>query len=330
MQNATNYPENFTRSVLIPIAQKCFKTEIKGDLSFLDHYKKRPIIVVGNHAGAGLSWDNILFDATVFHRTEILFGKGIKMRRLVHQSLYENKVKPFQLKNWFVKMQCLPASMEHLDLLCEQKEMIYISPEGYAGMVKGHSKKNQVQKFSSSFVYTAKKHNAIIVLNAVINSEYLIPYPIFSTTFNKWLKRKFHIPFLPLNPLTLLAVMPRYYISCLPIKLEYHLIKTVETTTLGINIIEQNRIEAEDMRKTIENHIQKQDRGFWRALLLRNLVKNPFDKKHITPSDFYRMFWEFELDRKLTTTEKIKFTIPIWGHYWVKKNLQQNSWNNNP
>jgi len=40
-----------TQNMLENIADNYFEAELYGDFDFLKYYKKRPIIIVGNHAG---------------------------------------------------------------------------------------------------------------------------------------------------------------------------------------------------------------------------------------------------------------------------------------
>ncbi|MBP3943833.1 hypothetical protein J5U18_09680 [Sphingobacteriaceae bacterium WQ 2009] len=313
------YARDFSNEVLLDLADNFFQAEIDGDFSFLNYYNQRPIIIIGNHAGAGLSWDNIIFDALFLRLTSELTGRGIKLSRLIHARLYDDQVRPFLLKNWWQRMGCLKANMANFETLCQQNKIIYISPEGARGMIKGACNKNRVQRYSSSFIYMAKKYNAIIVSMAVINSEYLLPAARMNRSFNTWLETNFSIPYLPIHPLVISMLLPRFYIVCLPARLLYKVLRICDAAELGENTVAVNRLEAEYFRRQTEEAIQRNDYGLLKAINMDAVLTNLFSIKKITAAGIYRKFWEFELQRKLTWIERCYFSCPIIGYYLVKR-----------
>ena len=98
---------------------------------------------------------------------------------------------------------------------------VLIYPEGVPGIAKGFNNKYQLQRFSSSFVRMAIKHQTDIIPISTVNAEYINPWTYASMTVNR-LMNKISIPFLPLGPILLpLLFFPWMFYFGFPAKLTY-------------------------------------------------------------------------------------------------------------
>jgi 1-acyl-sn-glycerol-3-phosphate acyltransferase len=310
---SSNFIDRFSSEILLEIAEKYFEAQLDNSFEFLKYYKKRPIIIVGNHAGGGLSWDNIMFDALFYSHTKNRIGHGLKMKRLIHANLYNDKVKPFLMKNWWKEMDCFECTMSNFDELCQKNEIIYISPEGISGLTKGYDNKNELQRFSTSFVHMARKYNALIIPNCIVNSEYLLPFNFSFDFVNAISKKYFDLPFVTISPLLPLILIPKYFIIALPAKLKFLLLDPIEGSTLT----ESNEYHANEIKEIIQTELIKNDHGFFKGVHFKNIICSPFNKNTISISSLYKIFWEGRLNRPLTFYEKFIFNTPLVGYLVV-------------
>lgn len=306
-----------TQNMLENIADNYFEAELKGDFDFLKFYKKRPIIIVGNHAGGGLSWDNIIFDALFYRKTQELLGKNIKIKRLIHPTLYNDSVRPYLLNNWWKKMECYECNIENMYKLCEENEIIYISPEGVEGLKKGYHNRGKLVNFSSSFIHIAKKFDGLIVPNCVVNSEYILPYSYSIEILNKLINKFTGLPFITISPLLPLILFPKYFIVSMPVRLKYNLMPYIDSKELSQDNYESNKLDAEIVRKKINDYLSENKEKITESLIVSNIFSFGSNKK-VTFNNLFQYFVEGELNRKLTRLEKLQYKLPLIGYLTIK------------
>lgn len=313
------YAQRMTAEVLLDIAHNYFSAQLEGDWSFLREYGQRPIILVGNHAGSGMSWDNVMFSALLSEKIEQELGHFLPLDRLVYAGLTEDRIQPFLIRQWWRRMHCHRIDLAKFADLCAQRKLIFISPEGIHGIAKGYAKRNQVQTFSSSFIHMAKKYDALIVPVAMIHSEYLLPFSYFHPRTNQLALTTVGLPYFPLQPLVAFIAAPAYYIAALPARLHYKVLPPIDSRELSPDNSRSNRLEAEEIRWAIQQEVTKNDRGFWRGIHFGRLFGNPWSSRRLSVHNLYLKFWEAELGRRLTSYEKARFFVPVLGHRLIRK-----------
>ncbi|MDO3645920.1 hypothetical protein [Nocardia mangyaensis] len=321
---ATDYTRACTEQVLLPLADNYFRAELHGDLSVLAEVGRRPVIFIGNHAGASLSWDNIVFDALLW-RAAAAAGYPTKLQRLVHTTLYQDKVTPFLLPRWWEAMQCHEATMPDFDRLCADKAAIFISPEGVSGLAKGHHRADELLPFSSSFVHMAKRHGALVVPVTVSNSAYLNPFTRTVGWINRLARRLFGLPFLPLGPTLPMILLPRNFIGAMPAQLRYRVHAPIDFSDRGADDIAINRDQAEQLRVYMEREVTRGNDPAAVAMPIARAWRTRWNAPGANPFQYYRTFWEHRLGRPLTRGERVAFSTPVLGYPMIRRRIQRGS-----
>jgi 1-acyl-sn-glycerol-3-phosphate acyltransferase len=212
---------------LRPIAEHYFGARLIAPENFpLDQVGKRAIILVANHSGMGLSWDNIILDFLIYDQLRTAFGDAhraidLKPVRLVDPLfLSHSTLALFGIKEWWRRTGCVAATSENFEAAVQARRIVIISPEGVAGISKGPHRRYQLQKFSSSFLRMAHNFGALVAPISIVNAEYLNPWNISLPRINA-LGRKLGFPFIPVGSSTLQALVPATYLNPLPAKLTY-------------------------------------------------------------------------------------------------------------
>ncbi|UGT56972.1 hypothetical protein [Nocardia asteroides] len=321
----TEYFESCTEQVLLPVADNYFQAELAGDLDVLAEVGNRPVIFLGNHAGACLSWDNIVFDALLW-RAARLAGHPVKLERLVHTTLFRDQVSPFLVPRWWAAMRCHEATLAEFDRLCAQRSAIYISPEGIAGLTKGHHRANELVRFSSSFIHMAKKHRALVVPVTVANSAYLNPFTRTSALIDRLTHRLIGLPFLPLGPLLPMILVPRNFIAAMPARLRYRVHAPLDFADRGPDQRELNRRQAEQLRVWMQRELARANSPAAVAMPVPQAWRSRRKHRGANPFQHYREFWEHHLGRPLTRGERITFSTPVVGYLLIRRRIQRGSY----
>lgn len=209
------------------IATEFFRARMVGAENLpLAEVGKRPIILVANHSGMGLSWDNIILDFLVYDRLLQASGDADwaianKVVRLVDPLLISRQtVQPFGIADWFAKTGCVAASSANFEAAMRENRIVLVSPEGVAGIAKGPWRKYRLQPFSSSFLRMAHAFGALVVPVSVVNAEYLNPWNICLGWVNA-VGRRLGFPFSPLGFAAFQALLPATYLTPRPARLTY-------------------------------------------------------------------------------------------------------------
>lgn len=273
-----------------------FRVSLKGSENIPFEENGRPVLFVANHSGMTISWDNIMFDTAFYealkheYTNDMTKVKRDKLVRLADPKLMSSsRTRLFDLKDWWARTRCVPISMHNLDEALKQHRFTFMSPEGVAGISKGFNKRYQLQKFSSSFVYMAIKHNALVVPVTIVNAEYLRPFNYKSTRVNK-LMEKVGYPFFPLGLATSQLMFPATVMTTYPAQLRYEIHPAV---SFDGNLDKLSRQDlknmAEDFRQThqlkVNNAVSAAAKRFNLKTLLKQFIKSK--RKHM----FFPIFW---------------------------------------
>jgi len=302
--------DRYNEEILFPLAEEFFEARIVGDIDRIRSLQ-RPVIFVGNHSGGSLSWDNIIFQALLDRLDQGVVDNKISLVRVVHSRLYDDVISPFCIQGWWRSMGCEPVSLEAIVGLLEEGRNVFMSPEGAAGLSKPGWRPEQLLRFSSSFVYAAKRADAVVVPVAIHGSSYLNPFSIGFTWADKLADRVLKWPLFPFSPLLPLVSLPRNFIYPWPARMVYELLDPVELA--GPNEVETNRSQAESIRNGIVARLSSNKRGIVKSTNWRALLRDDYGL------GMYRQFWATHLRRPLRRSERLLFNLPFVGYHFVKR-----------
>ena len=214
-----DFTEYFIKEVVSLINHNYFRAQLINT-DKVPERGERPRIFFSNHSGMSFPWDAIVFNTLFWEHNK--FDRKKFSRPLVVPTLSSTKVMtPFMIDNLWKRAGGVDATLENFDILLNHGWDILIYPEGVPGIGKGFDRRYQIQRFSTSFLRMAKKHNAQLIPIYTINAEYSHPYSYKNDTLNK-IVNKLGIPFAPLSPLTLLiTIFPFVFYFSLPAKFHF-------------------------------------------------------------------------------------------------------------
>ncbi len=239
---------------LRPIAEDYFGARLIDPDNFpLAEVGRRPIIVVANHSGMGLSWDNIILDFLLYDlmRAQVGAQQAIAQKavRLVDPLFISHvTVAPFGLRGWWSRIGCVAATSANFEQAMAARRIVIVSPEGVAGISKGAGRRYRLQRFSSSFLRMAHAHGALVVPVSVVNGEYLNPLNVSWSWLNR-IGRWFGFPFVPVGTGMLQALIPAAYLNPRPARLTYVVHEPVDFDVDPLRSHDQLTAEAETFRQ---------------------------------------------------------------------------------
>ncbi|MCB1143751.1 MAG: hypothetical protein H7A24_06365 [Leptospiraceae bacterium] len=228
LDNINQYKDyEYTRSAIHNVTkfidQFYFRSKFVGLEKALPErvHPDRPLIFASNHSGMTFPWDGIIMAGKYFLKTGEDFKQSLRpiVAPMLSQSAY---MEPFLIEKFWKRLGGVDATLENFEALMHNSDSnVMIYPEGVPGIAKGFDKRYIMQNVSSSFIRMALKFKTDIIPIATVNGEYLNPYSYKNDDLNK-LVNKIGMPFLPLGPLSSLAVLyPWAFYFALPAKLTY-------------------------------------------------------------------------------------------------------------
>lgn len=272
---------------------RCYEDNIRGiaedffraRLVFPDNFPigdigERAIIVVANHSGMGLSWDNIILDFLIYDLLLRRFGDPAiavchKPVRLVDPLLISHKtVTPFGIADWWRRIGCVPATYQAFEQAVVAKQIVLVSPEGVAGIAKGPRRRYQLQRFSTSFLRLAHQHGALIIPVSVVNGEYLNPLNWSFGRINR-IGRRLGFPFVPIGLGALQAMLPAAYLAPFPARLTYVVHPAIDiapsTDALSSEVL---HAEAESFRQCHQLRLTRDVASYHQPYELRSWLRH--------------------------------------------------------
>jgi 1-acyl-sn-glycerol-3-phosphate acyltransferase len=259
------------------------------------------VIFILNHSGSGMSWDNIIFDSIIwkFLRTNCALAPSEavkkKLRRLVDPLLTTDKrnLNPFGIHKWWERTGCIPASFENFELAMQTPGNLMISPEGTNGIAKGFNNRYKLQRYSSSFVYMAIKHDATIVPVSVINAEYLRPFNYRNKKLNDRVRKK-GIPYLPLGLGITQMFTQATYLTAYPSKLFYVVHDPIKIDKARQGMDRKNlRALTDEIQAKHQSLLDEALKIYHRPYELTSYIKNFItskNKKYLIPYFWHEKF----------------------------------------
>jgi 1-acyl-sn-glycerol-3-phosphate acyltransferase len=223
-----DYYQSVDRAFFGAIVDEYFRGELHG----ADHIPARgPTVLAANHSGTAFPYDAMVLDVLLWRREAMHPGRKIR-------TVYEKELamtwwmRPFGIDNFWRRGGGVDLTFDNFDRLLAQGERVLYFPEGVPGIGKGFQKRYQLQRFSTSFVIMAARHDAPVVPVHIVNAEWVIPFNFTVRAVDAVVERLLKIPFLPLPAAPLGLIFPWLWYLALPARMVVHVGAPIDVRAL--------------------------------------------------------------------------------------------------
>ena len=198
----------------------------------LDHYfrarfvgaeklpARGPVILAANHSGTAFPYDAIALDFALWQRDGM--EPAAKCRSVFEKELtLVWWMRPFGVDNLWRRGGGVDMTFDNFERLLERGDRVLYYPEGVPGIGKGFRRRYQLQRFRTSFVRLAARHDVPIYPISVVNGEWVMPFHVTWKPLDWVMMNVFHVPFLPLPAGLLAIVLPWMWYLALPANLVF-------------------------------------------------------------------------------------------------------------
>lgn len=207
-----DYCRGLMEQVIAPISDHYFRPRIIGAEKLP---RDGPIILAANHSGTAFPYDAIVLDFALWRHDGM--DPAAKFRSVFEPALTLTWwMRPFGIDNLWRRGGGVDMTFDNFDRLLERRDRIIYYPEGVPGIGKGFLRRYELQRFSSSFLVLAARHDVPIYPVSVVNAEWVMPYHVTFPPLDRLLDRYFHVPFLPLPAGLLALLIPWMWYLALP------------------------------------------------------------------------------------------------------------------
>jgi 1-acyl-sn-glycerol-3-phosphate acyltransferase len=197
-----DYCREMIEKVLGPIADRYFRATLIGAERIP---RTGPLILAANHSGDALPHDAIILDSTLWRHDGM--DPLRKLRTVFEPELaFVWWMRPFGIEDFWRRCGGVDVTFDNFERLLLRGDRVLYFPEGVPGIGKGFDHRYQLQRFQTSFVLLAARHNVPVYPLYVINAEWIHPFGYTFRPLDWIMQRVFHVPFLPI-PIGLLAVI---------------------------------------------------------------------------------------------------------------------------
>ena len=130
-------------------------------------------------------------------------------------------MRPFGVDNLWRRGGGVDMTFDNFERLIERGDRIIYYPEGVPGIGKGFQHRYHLQRFRTSFVRLAARHNVPVYPVYVVNAEWVMPYHVTFPPLDRVMQRFFHVPFLPLPAGILALIFPWMWYLALPAQMTF-------------------------------------------------------------------------------------------------------------
>jgi 1-acyl-sn-glycerol-3-phosphate acyltransferase len=193
----------------------------------LDHYfrptfvgaeklpKRGPLILAANHSGTAFPYDAIALDFALWQHDDM--DPAAKCRSVFEKELTSVWwMRPFGVDNLWRRGGGVDMTFDNFERLLERGDRVLYYPEGVPGIGKGFQHRYQLQRFRTSFVRLAARHNVPIYPIYVVNAEWVMPLHFTWKPLDHLMMKLFHVPYLPLPAGLLAILLPWMWYLALP------------------------------------------------------------------------------------------------------------------
>jgi 1-acyl-sn-glycerol-3-phosphate acyltransferase len=190
-----------------------------------------PVIFAANHSGNAFPYDGIALDALLWQRDGM--SDESKTRTVYDPELsFVWWMRPFGIDDFWRRGGGVDMTFDNFDRLLDRGDRVLYFPEGVPGIGKGFNKRYQLQRFRTSFLLLAARHQAPVIPIHIINGEWLHPFGYVLPPLDRLMQRVFGVPFLPL-PLGLAAIVfPWIWYLAFPARLVFVIGEPIDAAAL--------------------------------------------------------------------------------------------------
>lgn len=203
--------------VLAPMIDTWFRARIVGAERIPE---RGPLILAANHSGNAFPHDAIVLDALLWRRDGM--RADAKLR-----TVYEPELslvwwmRPYGVPDFWRRGGGVDMTFDNFEHLLTRGDRVLQFPEGVPGIGKGFNHRYELQRFKTSFVLLAARHDVPVLPVHIVNAEWVHPFGYTTRGVDRLMQRVFHVPFLPL-PIGLLAIVfPFIWFLAFPAKLVF-------------------------------------------------------------------------------------------------------------
>lgn len=206
------YCHALMQRVIGPIIDHYFRPTFVG----LDKLPARgPVILAANHSGNALPYDAIVLDFGLWEHDGM--DPAAKYRSVFEKELaLVWWMRPFGVDNLWRRGGGVDMTFDNFERLIQRGDRVLYYPEGVPGIGKGFHHRYQLQRFRTSFVRLAARHDVPIYPVSVVNAEWVMPFHFTWKPLDRLMERVFHVPFLPLPAGVLAILFPFLWFLALP------------------------------------------------------------------------------------------------------------------
>lgn len=226
------FDADWARSIMTtaiePLLRQWFRAEIVG----AERIPPRgPVILAANHSGNAFPYDAIALDA-------LLWSRDGMTDEAKFRTVYEYELslvwwmRPFGIDDFWRRGGGVDMTFDNFDALLRRGDRTLYFPEGVPGIGKGFGRRYQLQRFHTSFIRLAARHDVPVLPVYVVNGEWIHPIGYTFRWLDWIMQRLFVVPFLPL-PIGLLAVVfPWMWYLAFPARLVFVVGEPIDVTTM--------------------------------------------------------------------------------------------------
>ncbi len=209
------YLRSFVDAVVEPLVRHYFRPVLLGAERLP---RQGPLILAPNHSGNAFPYDGMLLDA-------LLWEHEGRPRQGKIRSVYEKELavtwwmRPYGIDNFWRRCGGIDLTFDNFDRLLARGERLIYYPEGVPGIGKGFFRRYRLQRFSTSFVVLAARHDAPVFPVYAVNAEWVLPFCFTLRWLDRLAQQLFHVPFLPLPAAPLGLLFPWMWYLTLPARM---------------------------------------------------------------------------------------------------------------
>ena len=324
-----DYAESLAKNLFRNINDLYFRPEFIGfDVPAQRNNPEKPLIYFSNHSGMAFPWDAMVLTGGLLLKYNREFTDAVRplTSPMLSQSVLMN---PFLADNFWKNAGAIDATFLNFETMMNyQNSNLLVYPEGVPGIAKGHPRRYQLQRFSSSFIHMSIKHRTDLIPVHTVNGEYINPYNFKSDLLNK-IVNKIGIPFLPVGFMTLLIpFQPWLFYFGFPAKLIYvrgNRIKPYEMTDKSFEDLTYDDLReiAEKVRKQAQAELDEAVKKYgnikyrWGELfsgMVKNPLKFPFYAPFLWPALFNMFIYWYNRGSKKKFSIRLRYFWAILVH----------------